>query len=404
MLSHARHQIGIRRPGSRTRGQSVVEFALVLPVVLLILMMGLDFGRVYLGWVNLNNTARIASNYAATNATRFAAGSGPVYDAAFDGYYNLVQQDAGKINCSIPPKAAFPPPSYPGGTGLGAPAHVAITCQFGLITPIISRILGSPISVSASSDFPIRTGVIAGVPGGPPGVVDAEFTFSPGSGVAPRHIVFTDASTGGPTTWAWDFNNDNVIDSTSQTGNFYDYTIADVYHVKLTVSNGTSTSSVTHDITITNPPGPVPIFTALPGTGTAPQTVTFTNNSTGSGPLTYVWDFGDSSPTSTATTPPPKSYAAGSWTIRLTVTDAFAQSNFAERTVSFSAVVPQCTVPNFKNITTDDTVPNIWTSAGFDTPLIFSPARPPEYKITKQSLAAGSQQPCSGTPMTVFDH
>jgi PKD repeat protein len=358
---------------------------------------------VYLGWVNLNNTARIAANFAATNATRFAAGSGPVYDAAFDSYYSLVQQDAGKINCAIPAKANFPPPSYPGGTGLGAPAHVAITCQFSLITPIISRILGSPISVSASSDFPIRTGVIAGVPGGPPGVVDAEFTFSPGSGVAPRRINFTDASTGSPTTWAWDFNGDDLIDSTSQTGNFYDFTIADTYTVKLTVSNGTSTSSITHDITITNPPGPVVSFTALPGTGTAPKTVAFTNNSTGSSPLTYLWDFGDSSPTSNLQTPPAKSYAAGNWTVTLTVTDSFGQSNLGTQPLSFSAPVPQCTVPQFKNVTTSNGIQTTWNGKGFNTTVIFNPARPPEFKITKQSLPALSQQPCSGTVITVFD-
>ena len=52
------------RRGPR-RGQSIVEFALVLPVLLFLLLMGLDFGRVFLGWVNLNNAARVGANYAA---------------------------------------------------------------------------------------------------------------------------------------------------------------------------------------------------------------------------------------------------------------------------------------------------------------------------------------------------
>ena len=46
------------RHRDRSLGQSIVELALILPVILLILMVGLDFGRVFLGWVNLNNTAR----------------------------------------------------------------------------------------------------------------------------------------------------------------------------------------------------------------------------------------------------------------------------------------------------------------------------------------------------------
>src|SRR5439155_619266 len=49
----------------RTRGQSLVEFALVLPVMLLIIMVGVDFGRAFLGWVNLQNSSRLGANYAA---------------------------------------------------------------------------------------------------------------------------------------------------------------------------------------------------------------------------------------------------------------------------------------------------------------------------------------------------
>ena len=58
----------VARRRSRTTGQSVVEFALLFPVFLLILVVAIDFGRVYLGWVNLQNMARIAANYAANNA------------------------------------------------------------------------------------------------------------------------------------------------------------------------------------------------------------------------------------------------------------------------------------------------------------------------------------------------
>ena len=49
----------------RSRGQSLVEFALVLPMILLLMLIAIDFGRVFLGWVGLNNAARVAANYAA---------------------------------------------------------------------------------------------------------------------------------------------------------------------------------------------------------------------------------------------------------------------------------------------------------------------------------------------------
>ena len=53
---------------SRPSGQSLVEFALILPVMLLLALIALDFGRVYLGWINLQNMARAASNFAANHS------------------------------------------------------------------------------------------------------------------------------------------------------------------------------------------------------------------------------------------------------------------------------------------------------------------------------------------------
>ena len=42
----------------RTRGQSLVEFALVMPILLFLTLIALDFGRVYLGYINLQNMSR----------------------------------------------------------------------------------------------------------------------------------------------------------------------------------------------------------------------------------------------------------------------------------------------------------------------------------------------------------
>src|SRR5947209_2945895 len=48
-------------------GQSLAEFAMTLPLLLLMVLFGLDFGRVFLGWVALNSAAREAAYYAAMN-------------------------------------------------------------------------------------------------------------------------------------------------------------------------------------------------------------------------------------------------------------------------------------------------------------------------------------------------
>jgi PKD repeat protein len=57
-------------------------------------------------------------------------------------------------------------------------------------------------------------------------------------------VQFTDTSTGGPTSWEWDFQNDGSIDSTQQSPNFV-YTSPGTYSVKLTVSNTSGSSSLT---------------------------------------------------------------------------------------------------------------------------------------------------------------
>jgi len=51
------------------RGQSVVEFALILPVFLLLLLITVDFGRLFFTTIQLTNAAREGANYAATNPT-----------------------------------------------------------------------------------------------------------------------------------------------------------------------------------------------------------------------------------------------------------------------------------------------------------------------------------------------
>ena len=151
-------------PRTARRGQSLTEFALVLPLMLLILVFGLDFGRVFLGWVELNNVVREAANYAAENPTAWNTVNPDT--AAQTQYSTLVTTDASAIDCALP--SPLPTPSFQNGpngqNGIGQPVAVAITCNFHLITPIISGIVGNPLPVSASAAFPIRNGAIAGIP------------------------------------------------------------------------------------------------------------------------------------------------------------------------------------------------------------------------------------------------
>jgi Flp pilus assembly protein TadG len=58
---HAHH----RRAGPR-RGQTLVEFALTLPILLMLLFGIIEFGRIFQAWVTIQNAARTAVRYAVT--------------------------------------------------------------------------------------------------------------------------------------------------------------------------------------------------------------------------------------------------------------------------------------------------------------------------------------------------
>jgi Flp pilus assembly protein TadG len=137
------------------RGQSLVEFAICFPVVMLMILFGIDFGRVFVGWVTLNNAMREAANFAAINPNAWSTPGSPTAQAEFA---RLINAESSGINCTLP--SPLPTPTFPSGSTIGSPAVVRITCQFSLITPIIKNILGGQINIGASASFPIRSGLI----------------------------------------------------------------------------------------------------------------------------------------------------------------------------------------------------------------------------------------------------
>jgi FOG: PKD repeat len=96
---------------------------------------------------------------------------------------------------------------------------------------------GQGISWTNRMDDPGASGYsVVGIPYVPSPAPVADFTANPISGEVPLTVQFTDASTGSPTSWAWDFENDGVVDSTDQNP-VYTYTIDGNYSVNLTVTN-----------------------------------------------------------------------------------------------------------------------------------------------------------------------
>lgn len=71
----------------RSRGQALAELALVTPVLLLLMLVAGDFGRLFFTYVAVNNAAREATYYAAANAA--------------DPAYNQASYDAAAANAAL---------------------------------------------------------------------------------------------------------------------------------------------------------------------------------------------------------------------------------------------------------------------------------------------------------------
>ncbi|MCI0401747.1 MAG: PKD domain-containing protein [Gammaproteobacteria bacterium] len=86
----------------------------------------------------------------------------------------------------------------------------------------------------------------------------ADFTCTPLSGQAPLAVSCTDSSTGSPTSWAWDMDNDGVTEYTTQNV-VHTYNSAGLYSVKLTATNAEGSHSLTRagyiNVNGTPPPG-----------------------------------------------------------------------------------------------------------------------------------------------------
>ncbi len=219
----------------------------------------------------------------------------------------------------------------------------------------------------------------------------ASFTGTPVSGNAPLNVVFTDASTGSPTSWSWTFGDGGT--STAQNPS-HTYTAGGTYTVALTVSNtaGSNTQTRTGYITVTTGSAPVANFTGTPTTGTAPLAVTFTNTSTGS-PTSWSWTFGDGG-TSTAQSPSHTYAAAGTYTVSMTATNAFG-SNTLTRT---GYITVTASTGTWQTITYDtfESSMGTWTDGGADMS---------RYTSTTYSYAGrGSAdiQDNSGTPSSFY--
>jgi len=153
------------------RGQGLVEFAMLLPLLALLLVMAVDAGRVFFGWVALQNASRIGADFAAAHADAWDGPPDPTQQNQIDRYELLVRNDMQALGCQD--SSQFNPVPDPNfdidgdGTSVfndGALVRVELYCDFGLLTPLAESVMGSPATLHAKTDFAINRTINTGLP------------------------------------------------------------------------------------------------------------------------------------------------------------------------------------------------------------------------------------------------
>jgi len=141
--------------------------------------------------------------------------------------------------------------------------------------------------------------------------------------------------------YSWDFDfSDGIQEDATGTGATHTYVDEGIYTITLTVNDGTTISSDTLTVTVSNVN---PVANAgIDQTVNEGTSVSYSGSATdaGSDTLSYSWSFGDSSSDATGQTPTHTYADDGTYTVTLTVTDGDSGSHTDTMTVNVDNVAP----------------------------------------------------------------
>jgi len=148
----------MNRNDGRSRGQALVEFAVVIPIVLLLMLALFDAGRAVIFYTELTNASRVGARVAMVNQSHDASCTKQTYKcAAAD-----IATSTGITAASIP-AAVFKDgdgntvlPTADACRVYGAcSATVSASYAFTPVTPFVTNVIG-PINLSASTTMTIE--------------------------------------------------------------------------------------------------------------------------------------------------------------------------------------------------------------------------------------------------------
>ncbi|HEX9044179.1 MAG TPA: TadE/TadG family type IV pilus assembly protein [Candidatus Limnocylindrales bacterium] len=155
-------------PGRPERGQTLVEFALVIPIVFMIFSGIFDLGRAVYAYNTIANAARQGARVAAVNqlappdTNTQCAKDMPIEDPSNPHWSTRACAAAAAIGLGVPTSAVTVSYAPPAGTTLscsplhvGCLASVTVAYTWSANTPVIGRIVG-PLTLTSTSQIPIE--------------------------------------------------------------------------------------------------------------------------------------------------------------------------------------------------------------------------------------------------------
>jgi PKD repeat protein len=219
-----------------------------------------------------------------------------------------------------------------------SPSHAYATAG----TFTVKLVVTDPQGVSDSKTLTVQVTNSAPIAAG---------TISPASPTAGESVTFdgsasTDKETPQSLTYSWDFG--DATPKASTVSPAHTYAAAGTFPVKLTVTDpqGLATTK-SFSLTVGANRNPAAALTASQTKANVGQAISFdgstsTDRETAQDQLTYAWNFGDGSDTSTLTTAQAShSFAApGTYTVTLTVTDTHGKSGTATVSITVGNTAP----------------------------------------------------------------
>jgi len=148
-----------RRKGEA--GQTIVEFALVVTLLLAILFGIVEFGRLWFYSNHLNNSVRAAARYAAVLGSTPAGFSGATVDTYLRNEISKQKNNGGRIMDpaqiqNIAVTITAPDGSHPASPARGDTIEVTVRYRFMLLSGLLIKYIGLPPSITLKRSASMR--------------------------------------------------------------------------------------------------------------------------------------------------------------------------------------------------------------------------------------------------------